>query len=302
MKKYITSIAASDSKTILHIVLYVPDHEIKGIVHILHGMSEHMGRYKNFAEFFTNKNLAVIGHDMIGHGKTKSYGKKDTYLEDWHDAVNDIEAVRQYIENKYPDLPIYQVGIGAGAYFGMVHQSLFPERYYKKIYVGVGRKSFIILKLVKLYIKLTIPTFKRQKPNTFNKVVNYYDKYFSEEEPFSWRYRSTICRIQYLNDPMINHETTATALLELLNVIEIAYKAELDKILTPLMLITGEEDQEEHFGKDTIRLNQIYRDAQAPVTLKIIPGYRHDILHDACAASVFDDIYRFILGYLPYCL
>ncbi len=58
------------------------------------------------------------------------------------------------------------------------------------------------------------------------------------------------------------------------------------------MFITGEEDPEEHFGKDTIRLNQDYRDAEVPVTLKIIAGYRHDILHDACAENVFDDIYR----------
>ena len=46
--------------------------------------------------------------------------------------------------------------------------------------------------------------------------------------------------------------------------------------------------------KDTIRLNQDYRDAEVPVTLKIIAGYRHDILHDACAENVYDDIYRFI--------
>lgn len=28
--------------------------------------------------------------------------------------------------------------------------------------------------------------------------------------------------------------------------------------------------------------------------MKIIAGYRHDILHDACAENVYDDIYRFI--------
>lgn len=75
---------------------------------------------------------------------------------------------------------------------------------------------------------------------------------------------------------------------------QFVYAADLRKVLTPVMFITGEEDPEEHFGKDTIRLNQDYRDAEVPVTLKIIAGYRHDILHDACAENVYDDIYRFI--------
>lgn len=77
---------------------------------------------------------------MIGHGQTKSYGMKVTYLKDWHDEVADIESVRIFIEGKYPELPIYQLGVGMGAYFGMAHQVLFPERYYKRVYIGVGRK------------------------------------------------------------------------------------------------------------------------------------------------------------------
>lgn len=87
-------------------------------------------------------------------------------------------------------------------------------------------------------------------------------------------------------------------LLEILKVMEFVYDTDLRKVLTPLMLITGEEDPEEHFGKDTIRLKQDYRDAEVPVTLKIIAGYRHDILHDACAEDVFDDIYRFVKGFI----
>ena len=80
MKEIITAIAASDTKTILHVVHYKPEHEVIGVIQVLHGMTEHIGRYKEFAKFFTDKGYAVIGHDMIGYGKTKSYGMKETYL------------------------------------------------------------------------------------------------------------------------------------------------------------------------------------------------------------------------------
>ena len=95
-------------------------------------------------------------------------------------------------------------------------------------------------------------------------------------------------------DPLVNFKTTEGTIAEILKVMQFVYAADLRKVLTPVMFITGEEDPEEHFGKDTIRLNQDYRDAEVPVTLKIIAGYRHDILHDACAENVYDDIYRFI--------
>ena len=80
MKEIITAIAASDTKTILHVVHYKPEYEVIGVIQVLHGMTEHIGRYKEFAKFFTDKGYAVIGHDMIGYGKTKSYGMKETYL------------------------------------------------------------------------------------------------------------------------------------------------------------------------------------------------------------------------------
>ena len=46
LKEIITAIAASDTKTILHVVHYKPEHEVIGVIQVLHGMTEHIGRYK----------------------------------------------------------------------------------------------------------------------------------------------------------------------------------------------------------------------------------------------------------------
>ena len=257
-------------------------------------MTEHIGRYKEFAKFFTDKGYAVIGHDMIGYGKTKSYGMKETYLEHWEDAVTDIESIRKFIQEKYPDIPIYQLGIGMGAYFGMAHQIQYPERYYKRIYIGAGRKNKFLLKLSSLYFDLKRLRKRQQIPVPSDQILNIFEKYYPENGDFSWRYRSNSCREKYMDDPLVNFKTTEGTIAEILKVMQFVYATDLRKVLTPVMFITGEEDPEEHFGKDTIRLNQDYRDAEVPVTLKIIAGYRHDILHDACAENVYDDIYRFI--------
>lgn len=104
MKEIITAIAASDTKTILHVVHYKPEHEVIGVIQVLHGMTEHIGRYKEFAKFFTDKGYAVIGHDMIGYGKTKSYGMKE---EDHIQLLETIVHCSAQIMISGYDTPLY---------------------------------------------------------------------------------------------------------------------------------------------------------------------------------------------------
>ena len=39
--------------------------EYKGIIQLVHGMQEHIGRYTEFAEFLSQKGYIVIGHDHL---------------------------------------------------------------------------------------------------------------------------------------------------------------------------------------------------------------------------------------------
>ena len=56
-------------KTVLPAVLWLPDGEVKSILQITHGMTEHMGRYEKFAEYLLPLGIAVAGFDLRGHGK-----------------------------------------------------------------------------------------------------------------------------------------------------------------------------------------------------------------------------------------
>ena len=52
----------------------LPGNEVKAVIALVHGMGEHSGRYRRFAEFLTQKGIAIISFDQRGHGK--SQGKK----------------------------------------------------------------------------------------------------------------------------------------------------------------------------------------------------------------------------------
>lgn len=44
---------SSDNKTNIHMVEFVPDTQVIGIIQVIHGVTEHIMRYKDFAEYFT---------------------------------------------------------------------------------------------------------------------------------------------------------------------------------------------------------------------------------------------------------
>lgn len=43
----------------------------KGVVMVVHGMGEHMGRYIHFAEYLNSRGYIVFGDDHRGHGFRK---------------------------------------------------------------------------------------------------------------------------------------------------------------------------------------------------------------------------------------
>ncbi len=89
----------------IHVYIYKPEGEIKGIVHIIHGASEHFARYGLFCEFLSKHGYIAIGSDLLGHGlstKTLDYvhfaDKNGDIL-----AYESVLLVKEYIEKEYPN-------------------------------------------------------------------------------------------------------------------------------------------------------------------------------------------------------
>ena len=49
----------------IHVYIYQPTGKIKGVVHIIHGASEHFARYGLFAEFLNQHGYLAIGCDFL---------------------------------------------------------------------------------------------------------------------------------------------------------------------------------------------------------------------------------------------
>ena len=53
---------------------WIPNGEVKAVVQIAHGMMEHVGRYREFAEFLAGHGIYVLGNDHFRPRKDRGSG------------------------------------------------------------------------------------------------------------------------------------------------------------------------------------------------------------------------------------
>lgn len=90
----------------------------RGIVQLVHGMEEHIGRYENFAQILSSQGYIVVGHDHLGHGNTAKkeddfgyFAKKDG----WNHLAEDVHILQNKIAREYPKLQYFIFGHSMGS-------------------------------------------------------------------------------------------------------------------------------------------------------------------------------------------
>ncbi len=77
--------------------------EYKGIVQLVHGMQEHIGRYVEFANVLADCGYIVVGHDHLGHGNTVKNEDEFGHFADkegWNRLVDDIHILQNQIQKE----------------------------------------------------------------------------------------------------------------------------------------------------------------------------------------------------------
>lgn len=105
---------------------WIPDDPL-AIVQISHGMSEHSGRYFDFAHFLNTQGFAVVANDHAGHGLSVQ-GHKGAFAAKqggFDYSVNDLQKLFLYAEEELGCLPRILFGHSMGSMMA----ALYAERY-----------------------------------------------------------------------------------------------------------------------------------------------------------------------------
>ena len=100
-----------------------PSSPAKGVIVLVHGIGEHIGRYEHVARMFTDNQYAFIGSDLTGHGKS---GGQRGHADSFDDFYSQITWMLQEAEKRYPGLPVFLYGhsLGANLVLGYVEKGI----------------------------------------------------------------------------------------------------------------------------------------------------------------------------------
>lgn len=83
-----------------------------GTLLVVHGLSEHSGRYEPLAEIATAAGLAVAAVDLYGHGE--SPGRRGDLRSFEADHLGAVDELVRRVERETPDMPLVLVGHSLG--------------------------------------------------------------------------------------------------------------------------------------------------------------------------------------------
>ena len=209
MKRICIAISSNDKDTVMHLEIYAPEYkgDLKGLIQICHGMTEYMGRYVEFAKYFTSRGYIVFGNDIISHGHSTTPRSSCLYINDWNDTVKDMVSAREYVVRKYPNLPIYLLGFSLGSFIVRTNADLTP--YKKEILIGTGAQSAFLMRIMRTWIgKKYTGKMSCASDKIYDLMFGTYGKKFKGRPANYWLLTDNKKRREYAGDSLVRQDVS----------------------------------------------------------------------------------------------
>jgi alpha-beta hydrolase superfamily lysophospholipase len=95
---------------------WLPGRETRAALQVVHGASEHSGRYGRLASALTDRGIAVYAMDLRGHGRTAESSGIGRYGGSGVDTVlHDVAGLNRVIADEHPGVPRFLLGHSVGS-------------------------------------------------------------------------------------------------------------------------------------------------------------------------------------------
>jgi len=287
---------------------WVPDKNgNKGIIQIIHGMAEHVSRYEEMADYFTEKGYIVCGIDHLGHGDTANLNNNKygyfAQIKGWAKVVNANKYISNYLKDKYPDIPLIVFGHSMGSI--IARNYLIGDRLTEGIIIsGVMNYQPFVMDLVILMAKLE-KFLKEDKSK--NVIDNYllemmYNRKFNRDIKKSWLSSSQDVVQKYNEDERCGFDISNQMFIDMLEGLKTIDKKEKNREISrdiPLLIMSGKDDPVSNYGQDVKKMFKKYKKGNlVDVKYKIYSDVRHEIIRDQRNEEVYSDLEKWISEHL----
>lgn len=285
------------------------DEQIKGVVQLHHGLSEHSMRYDRLGSILAENGFVLNAYDMRGHGKSaeNSINKKTGIFgkiadkDGFNRAVKDLYEITNAVKKIYHDKKIILFGHSFGSFVSQSYIEQFGNTIDGVILCGTsGPKTHFVL-VGNIISKLSkVIKGKDYTSPFFEKVAfgNYNNKVINPKTSMDWICSNEMTVSMYEMDNWCGFPLTTSFYCDMTNgLLQIHKRKNIKKIPNnlPVFFIYGSEDPVGDYGKTVTKLFNIYKNMGIQrVEIKSYEGYRHEILNENDCEVVEKDIISWI--------
>lgn len=280
-----------------------PNKSPKAVLQIVHGMSEHMGRYDVFASFMVKNGFAVVGHDHRGHGKTAGKIERIGHIADekgMEKLVEDVTHVNKWIKDKYQGVPVFILGHSMGSFVLRKLMHDYPEVGDGYLISATGGHPGIKGSAGKYIISLIKLFGKRHRSKFLNTLAfgDFNRKYTDKKTIKDWLSRDEKIVKDYINDSYCMQIFSAQFFYDLTGVVleinneDYIKKTELNK---PIYFFSGTMDPVGDYTKGVNWVvDKFMKSGANDVTYKLYENGRHEMLNEINKEEVYEDLLAWI--------
>ncbi len=253
----------------LYLLSSLPDNP-RAILVFIHGLGEHIGRYKEYFAFFHQNGIGCVGFDLRGHGR--SDGKRG-HSPGYEFLLDDIEEIVTSVSQSYSETPLFIYGHSMG---GNLSLNYLLRRNPKQLRGGIITSPWIKLRIKPSSIQLFLAKIMRKIFPAFSER-NTLDPAHLSRDPEVGK--------AYLEDPLVHDKISAGLFTDMVS----AGQYILDngqELQLPVLLIHGEADP--ITSPDASR--SLAESQPERIEFHPFPGMLHETHHEIGKEQVYDKI------------
>ena len=289
-----TILEAEDGHRI-HLQSWATGDAPKGVIQMLHGLGEHIGRYERFADAALGRGYIVYGHDHRGHGQSE--GDRGYFADEngWTRVIEDVRIVNDHIRETHATQPIIMLGHSMGSFIAETFAMHYGGRLRALLLSGSSWPQRVQTLPGRLLAKLeSLRVGKRGNSALVNALgFSAFNRPFRPiRTEMDWLSRDETEVDRYIADPLCGGPFTCGLWLDFLGGL---YGLGSDHALTRIpadlpILITGGSADPVGGEKGMTRLTMHYMQTlHQRVKLKIYPDGRHEMLNETNRDEVTAD-------------
>lgn len=298
-------IKSSDERTMLSCRLWEPeDMKPKAALQIIHGMSEHISRYDEFAGFLCDRGFAVFGDDHLGHGDTvRNCGGIPGYFSEKDGdslLVEDAHRVNLYLRDRFPCVPCAILGHSMGSFILRAYLAHYRDAD-AAVIMGTSGACLPYGAAVALASCIAAMKGSGYRSSLLKKLsVGSYNRAFETPGCSGWEWLTRDDEVvrAYVEDEMCGFDFTAAGYRDLFRLLGTVQRRAWSKCVPhdiPILLVSGALDPVGENGRGVERVASRLRCAGCKdVSVTLYEGCRHEILNETCRGEVFEDIFVFL--------